>query len=242
MIQALRSLAFNIWFFGLTATALMLSIPAILLPRKTNIALGRLWARLVVGGLRALCGTKFELRGRTELLREPALIAIKHQSAWDTIFFYLACPDPAYVMKIELMRIPLYGWMAAKQRMIAVDRKGGAPALKRMMAEAEDALREGRQILIFPQGTRVAPGGSVADHPYHPGIAGLYARLGVKCVPVALNSGLFWGKRSFVKRPGTIVVEILDPLEPGLARGRLMRELEERIESATARLEAEARG
>lgn len=241
MIQAVRSFAFNIWFFGLTATALLLSIPILLAPRKASIGLGRIWAWLVVGGLRVLCGTKVELRGRVELLREPALVAIKHQSAWDTIFFYLACPDPAYVMKIELMRIPVYGWLAAKQGMIRVDRKGGAPALKRMMAEAEDALRLGRQILIFPQGTRVPPGAPTADHPYHPGIAGLYARLGVKCVPVALNSGVFWGKRRFVKRPGTIVVEILDPLEPGLARAAFMRELEARIETATARLEAEGR-
>jgi 1-acyl-sn-glycerol-3-phosphate acyltransferase len=240
VIQALRSLAFNVWFFGLTATALAVSFPILLLPRKAAIGLGRLWARLVIGGLRVLCGTKFELRGRAELLRAPALVAIKHQSAWDTIFFYLACPDPAYVMKIELMRIPIYGWLAAKQGMIRVDRKGGGPALKRMLAESEAALAEGRQILIFPQGTRVAPGEPASAHPYHPGIAGLYAKLGVPCVPVALNSGLFWGKRHFVKRPGTIVVEILEPIEPGRTRGAFMRELEARIETATAGLETEA--
>lgn len=241
MIQGLRSLVFNVWFFGLTATALLLSLPILLMPRRASIALGRIWARLVLGGLRVVCGTKVELRGRTELLREPALVAIKHQSAWDTIFFYLACPDPAYVMKIELMRIPVYGWLAAKQGMIRVDRKGGGGALKRMLDDAADALRIGRQILIFPQGTRVPPGAPTAEHPYHPGIAGLYAKLGVACVPVALNSGLFWGRRSFVKRPGTIVVEILDVLEPGLTRARFMRELETRIETATAKLEAEAR-
>ncbi|MFM7346841.1 MAG: lysophospholipid acyltransferase family protein [Tagaea sp.] len=240
MIQALRSLAFNVWFFGLTTVALVLSIPIHLAPRKAAIGLGRLWARLVIGALRVLCGTKVELRGRTELLRAPALVAIKHQSAWDTIFFYLACPDPAYVMKIELMRIPIYGWLAAKQGMIRVDRKGGGPALKRMLAESEAALAEGRQILIFPQGTRVTPGEPASAHPYHPGIAGLYAKLGVPCVPVALNSGLFWGKRHFVKRPGTIVVEILEPIEPGRTRGAFMRELETRIETATAGLETEA--
>lgn len=240
MIQALRSLAFNVWFFGLTATALILSFPVLLAPREAAIGLGRLWARLVIGGLRVLCDTKFELRGRVDLLRAPALVAIKHQSAWDTIFFYLACPDPAYVMKIELMRIPIYGWLASKQGMIPVDRKGGGKALKRMMAESEAALAGGRQILIFPQGTRVAPGEPASAHPYHPGIAGLYAKLGARCVPVALNSGLFWGKRDFVKRPGTIVVEILEPIEPGLARGAFMRELEARIEAATAKLEAEA--
>jgi 1-acyl-sn-glycerol-3-phosphate acyltransferase len=242
VIQVLRSLAFNVWFFGLTTVALIGSLPILLMPRWVSISLGRLWARLVNWGLGTFCGVRVELRGRAELLREPALVAIKHQSAWDTIYFYLVCPDPAYVMKIELMRIPVYGWLAAKQRMIPVDRKGGAPALKRMMAEAEDALRLGRQILIFPQGTRVPSGAPVADHPYHPGIAGLYARLDVKCVPVALNSGLVWGKRRFVKRPGTIVVEVLDPLEPGLTRAAFMRELETRIETATARLEAEGRG
>lgn len=241
MTRTLRSLAFNLWFFGLTTLALLVSIPALLAPRKACIALGRTWARLVLWGLRVLCGTGVEIAGRVDLLRAPALVAIKHQSAWDTIFFYLACPDPAYVMKIELMRIPVYGWLASKQRMIPVDRKGGGGALKRMLAEAQDALALGRQILIFPQGTRVAPGGPVADHPYHPGIAGLYSKLGVACVPVALNSGLFWGRRSFVKNPGTIRVEVLEPIEPGMARGAFMRELETRIETATAKLEAEGR-
>jgi 1-acyl-sn-glycerol-3-phosphate acyltransferase len=239
--QALRSLVFNIWFFGLTAFALMLSLPIMLAPRKASITLGRVWARLVLWGLRVFCDIHVELRGRTELLREPALVAIKHQSAWDTIYFYLVCPDPAYVMKVELMRIPIYGWLAAKQGMIRVDRKGGGPALKRMLDEAQTALVLRRQILIFPQGTRTKPGEPVATHPYHPGIAGLYAKLGVKCVPVALNSGVFWGKRSFVKRKGTILVEILEPLEPGLPRAAFMRELEKRIETASARLEDEAR-
>jgi 1-acyl-sn-glycerol-3-phosphate acyltransferase len=241
VIQALRSLAFNVWFFGLTAVALILSIPIHLAPRKAAIGLGRLWARLVIGGLRVLCGTQVELRGRADLLRGPALVAVKHQSAWDTIFFYLACPDPAYVMKIELMRIPIYGWMAAKQRMIPVDRKGGGAALKRMLAAAQEALAAGRQILIFPQGTRAPPGAPAADFPYHPGVAGLYAKLGVPCVPVALNSGLFWGRRSFVKRPGTILAEVLEPIAPGLARGAFLRELEARIETAAAELEREAR-
>ncbi|MFM8800780.1 MAG: lysophospholipid acyltransferase family protein [Tagaea sp.] len=241
MIVRLRSLAFNVWFFGLTALALLISLPAMLTTRKLCIALGRLWARLMVGGMRVLVGTKVELRGRVELLGAPALVAIKHQSAWDTIFFYLVCPDPAYVLKKELLRIPIYGWMAARQGHIPVDRKAGGPALKRMLDAADRAIAEGRQILIFPQGTRVPPGVSTADHPYHPGIAGLYAKLGVGCVPVALNSGMFWGRRSFLKRPGTIVVEVLEPIAPGLPRARFMRELETRVETASAALEAEAR-
>jgi 1-acyl-sn-glycerol-3-phosphate acyltransferase len=141
-------------------------------------------------------------------------------------------------MKKELMLIPVYGWLARKQRMIPIDRKAGASALRGLLRAAEAAKGEGRQIVIFPQGTRVAPG---ADAPYQPGVAALYARLGCPVVPVALNSGCFWPRRSFVKYPGRIVIELLEPIPPGLAKGAFLAELERRIETATARLEAEAR-
>jgi 1-acyl-sn-glycerol-3-phosphate acyltransferase len=140
-------------------------------------------------------------------------------------------------MKQELMRIPIYGWISRRQGHIAVDRKAGAAAIRGLLRAARVAFENGRAIVIFPQGTRVAPG---ATAPYQPGIVGLYSALGVPVVPVALNSGLFWGRRSFVKRPGTIVIEVLPEIPAGRERTEFLGELETRIEAATARLEAEA--
>jgi len=234
-----RSLLFNAWFFGITVTALIGALPLLLMPRAYVNRLARGWAWLVCAGLRVFVGAKIELRGQVELLKQPGLIASKHQSAWDTLYFYLVCPDPAYVMKRELMRIPIYGWLARKQRMIPIDRKGGGKALKRMLDAAAGAIAEGRQIVIFPQGTRVKPGASTAAHPYQPGTAGLYAKLGAPCVLVALNSGQVWGRRSFLKHPGTIRVEVLGAIAPGMPRAAFMREIETRIEAASAKLEAE---
>lgn len=239
MIAYLRSLTFNIWFFGVTVFALIVSLPLFVLPRVCVNRLARSWAWLVCLGLRVIVGARIELRGQVELLHETVLIVSKHQSAWDTLYFYLVCPDPTYVMKKELLRVPIYGWLAIKQKMIRVDRKGGAKALKRMIDGAMEAVADRRQIVIFPQGTRVKPGAPTSDYPYQPGTAGLYAKLGIPCVLVALNSGQIWGRRSFHKHPGTIYVDVLGVIPPGMPRAAFMREIETRIESATAKLEAE---
>jgi 1-acyl-sn-glycerol-3-phosphate acyltransferase len=156
---------------------------------------------------------------------------------WETITFHLLLDDPAMVMKRALLFVPLYGQYARKARMIVVDRKGGGAALRRMVAEAAARLKEGRQIVIFPEGTRKAPG---APPDYKPGIAALYGALGVPCVPVALNSGLFWPRRGVLRGAGRIVIEFLPPIVPGLSRGAFMAELKARIEEATARLLTEA--
>jgi len=241
VIAYTRSLLFNIWFFGITILSLIGSLPLFLLPRVCVNRLARGWAWLVCLGLRVFLGVTIELRGQVELLRQPGLIASKHQSAWDTLYFYLVCPDPTYVMKKELMRIPIYGWLARKQKMIPVDRKGGGKALKRMIDAATRAIADGRQIVIFPQGTRVKPGAPTSDYPYQPGTAGLYAKLNVPCTLVALNSGQVWGRRSFIKHPGTIRVEVLGAIAPGMPRAAFMREIETRIEAGSAKLEAEGR-
>lgn len=239
-LPVLRSVVFNVLFLGGTAIALVvLGIPLLAAPATWIFAVGRQWARCVCWLMRVVLGLRWELRGRVELLRPGALVAAKHQSAWDTIVFYLLVPRSAYVMKKELMAIPVYGWLARRQRHIAVDRKAGGAALRRMQRDARAALDLGATIVVFPQGTRVAPGDR---QPYHPGIAGLYGALNVPVVPVALNSGLFWGRRSFVKKPGTIVVEVLPEIAPGKPRAAFMRELESAIETATTRLEAEAAG
>lgn len=241
MIAHTRSLLFNIWFFGVTILSLIASLPLFLIPRVGVNRLARGWAWLVCLGLRAFLGVTIELRGDVELLRNPGLIVSKHQSAWDTLYFYLVCPDPTYVMKKELLRVPIYGWLAIKQKMIPVDRKGGGKAMKRMLDAAVGAIADGRQIIIFPQGTRVKPGASTADYPYQPGTAGLYAKLNAPCTLVALNSGQVWPRRSFLKHPGTIRVEVLGTIAPGMPRAAFMREIESRIEAASTRLENESR-
>ena len=236
----LRSALFNLFFFAWTVLLLLAGMPLLLAPRRGLYALGALWARGTLLLLRVLVGARLEVRGA--LGPGARLVAAKHQSAVDTILFYLLASDTAYVMKKELASIPIYGSFARHQRMILVDRKAGAAALRKLVADASAARDEGRQIVIFPQGTRTAPGAPAAAHPYQPGIAALQHALRMPTTPVATNSGLVWGRRSFVKRPGRIVVEFLPEIEAGLPRAEFMRRLEHAIETATARLEREAGG
>lgn len=233
----LRSALFQLWFWLVSIVINIAALPTLLLPRETTLWAAGLWARLVLWGLRVFGGLSYEVRGRANLKPGAALIASKHQTMWETIFVHALLPAPAQVMKRELMRIPFYGWYAAKMAMIIVDRDAQARALKQMLADAAARLRAGRQIVIFPEGTRRPPG-SPPD--YKPGIAALYRGLGVPCVPMAHNSGLFWPAKGYLVRPGRILVEILPPIAPGLDRRDFMGQLETRIEEATHRLEAEA--
>jgi 1-acyl-sn-glycerol-3-phosphate acyltransferase len=161
------------------------------------------------------------------------IIACKHQSSWETLTFTKLLPNSAIVLKRELLFIPIVGWAMARAGNIAVERGEGARALRGLIRQAKAAIAEGRSILIFPEGTRVAVGD---DRPYHFGVAALYRQLGVAVVPVALNSGLFWGRRKFVKQPGVISVEVLPAIPKGLGRDAFMTTLKDRIETATARL------
>ena len=168
----------------------------------------------------------------------PAVFAFKHQSAWETLVLHLLLRDPAITLKRELTQIPLFGWYLTHAGMIRIDRAGGARALRTLIDDSRAALTRGAEIVIFPEGTRAPVGGR---NPYHPGVAALYLHLECPVVPVALNSGVFWPRRSFIKRPGRIALEFLPPIGPGLDRKRFMAELEERLEGATERLIAEAR-
>ena len=234
----LRSAAFNLALYLFTAVEAIAGLPVLLLPRRLACRFGCAWAAAVLRLCAAIAGLSHELRGRENLPKGPAIIAMKHQSAWDTFAVAALFPDPAIVLKQELLWIPFYGWYLSKAGMIGIDRKAGAAALRKLVAAAERAVAEGRPIVIFPEGTRTAPG---TRRPYQPGVAALYRQLGVPLVPVALNSGLYWGRRSFLKRPGRIVVEILPPIAPGGERKAVMAALETRIETATERLVAEAR-
>jgi 1-acyl-sn-glycerol-3-phosphate acyltransferase len=233
----LRALAFNLAVFGLTLLMGIVALPMLLAPRTWVMRFGRFWAWCVLALLTRIVGLDGEIRGRENLPRGACLVAMKHQSAWDTLILPVVLGDPAVVLKRELLWVPFYGWYAARAGSIAIDRQGGAAALRHMVAAARRVMAMGRPIVIFPEGTRVAPGARLA---YQPGIAALYQALGLPLVPAAVNSGLFWGRRAFVKRPGRITLAFLEPIAPGLPRRELMAQLESRIESATAELEREA--
>jgi 1-acyl-sn-glycerol-3-phosphate acyltransferase len=233
----LRSLAFAAAFYVTTALFLVLGSPLLLGPRAWAMAGLRLHARVSVWLLRLVVGTRMEVRGRERLPAGPCLVVAKHQSAWDTFALIPLLRDPAIVLKDELKWIPFYGWFCVKFEHIRVKRERAASALKALVSDARVQAAAGREIVIFPEGTRRAPG---AAPDYKPGYVALYEGLGLACVPLALNSGIYWPRRSFRRRPGTIVVEILEPLPPGLPRKELRAAVEARIEAATERLVAEA--
>ena len=237
-MRLIRSLAFNAMFMAWTVVVLIGLALLLPLPRGAMQWGVRIWANGVSALARWLVGITYEVRGRENLVFGAAVYASKHQSAWETAVFYRLLPEPAYVMKKELFRIPFWGWCARKVGAVSVDRAGGARALRQLVRACVAALARGRQVVIFPEGTRIPPGRVLG---YHPGIAAIYgAAGGAPVVPVALNSGVYWGRRSRVKWPGTIVIEILPAIPPGLDRRTFMAELERRIETATRRLEAEA--
>jgi 1-acyl-sn-glycerol-3-phosphate acyltransferase len=235
----LRAFLFNLAFFGVTGVMGVIGLPMLLAPRRAAMRFGEIWARAVLGALKLIVGLSGEVRGLDHIPSGGCLIAMKHQSAWDTLMLPIVLGDPAVVLKKELLLLPFYGWYARRAGSIAIDRKGGAGALRRMVADAKAAAGQGRPVVIFPEGTRTAPGETLT---YHPGVAALYQALGVPLVPAAVNSGLFWGRRAFVKRPGRITMEFLDPIPSGLPRRAVMAQLEERIETATRALERDAAG
>lgn len=234
----IRSIAFVAAFYVVTALFLICGSPLLLAPRAWAMAGLRAHARTTLWLMAWIVGTKMEVRGREHLPDGAYLVAAKHQSAWDTIALILLFPDPALVMKAELLRIPVYGWFCAKFGMIPIQRDTGPSALRRMLRSARDRAADGRQIMVFPEGTRRPPG---APPDYKPGILLLYDALQLPCVPIALNSGRFWPRNSLVRRPGRIVVEILPPLPPGLPRKTFRGQLIEAIETRTTELDSEAR-
>ncbi len=236
-MTVLRSLIFFLWFALTSATLSLVGLPALLLDRRVTVAISRTWSGVTLWGLKVIAGLDYEIRG--PIPPKQVLVASKHMSMWDTIALYRFLDDPTVVMKRELLRVPFYGWMAWKAGVISIDRGGRAQTLKRMLERARRAIAEGHAILIFPEGHRMAPD-ALPD--YKPGVAALYGQLDVACVPVALNSGLFWtGPMGFLKKPGRVVVQFLEPIPPGLRPRDFLKTLEARIETATAGLVAEGR-
>lgn len=234
---AFRSLLFNLVFYVNLIAFMLVGAPLALGPRIWAIRALQLWATTSLWWLKVIVGTRYEVRGREHIPQGPALVAGKHQSFWETFAILPLLDDPAMVMKRELFFVPLFGWWSAKFRMIGVDRSAGPSALKGLVARARAAIGLGRQVVVFPEGTRRAPD---APPDYKPGAAALYLKLAVPCTPFALNSGLYWPRRRSIRRPGTVVIEFLPPIPPGLDRKSFERALIAAVEPATARLVAEA--
>ncbi|MEX1107494.1 MAG: lysophospholipid acyltransferase family protein [Dongiaceae bacterium] len=233
----LRSLIFNLSFYGWTALMVLAGIFLLPFSWRAMHGIGRLWSRGTMALLRILVGLDWRIEGGENITAGPAIYASKHQSTWDTLIFALLLRDPAYVLKRELLWIPLFGQLLARSRPIGVNRSAGAAALRAMLADADRAVAAGRPIVIFTEGTRTSPG---ERRPYHPGIAALYQRLGLAVVPVALDSGRYWGRRRFVKEPGSITITFLPAIAPGLERRAFMAELARRIEASSGVLPGQA--
>ena len=224
-------------FYLNTTIWLIVALPTFFMPYTAILAVAKAWGRVNLLLLRVVAGIGCEFRGREKIPQGPIIVAAKHQSAWETFALFAILDDPTYVLKRELMWVPLFGWLARKAGMIPIDRGARVSALARMAARARDEIAHGRQIVIFPEGTRRAPG---AEPRYLPGVAYIYAETKLACVPVALNSGLFWPRRSWRRSPGTVLVEVLDPIPPGLDRRTFLARLQSVTEAATARLVQES--
>ena len=225
-----RTMLYGVWYYGVTAGLALLYIPTLVMPRKVLRVGVRLWARLLIWGMRVIGGVRLEVRGLDKLPPGPSLIAAKHQSMFDIVPAFAYMPDALFVMKKELMRIPVFGWHNRKIGSVVVDRAAGAQAMRKLIADARARFREPRQLLIFPEGTRRPPG---ASPDYKPGVAGIYRDLQAPCVPVATNTGLHLNAAGLPTSPGVVVYEVLETIPAGLKRGDFMRLLQERIETAS---------
>ena len=234
----LRSIAFNVLFYLNTAVYLIAALPTFFMPYRAIIAVAKSWSRTNLKLLRLVAGIDYEIRGLQKLPKGAIIVAAKHQSAWETFALLPLFDNPFFIMKRELQWIPIFGWLTIKGRMVPVDRGAGSAALAAMAERARIELSANRQLIIFPEGTRRPAG---AEPRYKYGVAILYEAEGVPCVPIALNSGLFWPRRSITRmRQGKVLVEILDPIAPGLDKDSFLVQLQDRIETATARLIAES--
>jgi 1-acyl-sn-glycerol-3-phosphate acyltransferase len=229
----LRSLVFNILFYVVFVAWAVVALPTFLMPRSAMLKVASWWARTNIFLMRVICGIRVEFRGVEKIPKGPLIVASKHQSMWETISLLRFFEAPFFVLKRELLFIPLFGFFLIKTRMIAIDRAKGGRAMLAVMRRAAEEVRHGRQFVIFPEGTRTAPG---APPQYKAGIGLIYSECGVPCLPVALNSGLFWPRRTFMRYPGPLVVEFLDPIPPGLKRDEFLTRMESVIEDATSRI------
>ncbi|MDO8297785.1 MAG: lysophospholipid acyltransferase family protein [Caulobacter sp.] len=231
-----RSLTFTLAYYLYSTLVALAMIPLFLAPRAWVTSTLTWYGKGTTLLLRLICGIRVEVRGRENLPRGAALIAAKHQCMFDIFGSFAFLPDACFVTKKDLMWIPFLGWYATKGGMIVVDRGGHSTALRKLVKDARDRFKAARQLVIFAEGTRKAPG---ATPDYKPGIAALYRDLEMPVIPMALNTGVHWPAHGVMRYPGTIVFEFLPAIPPGLKRGEFMREMETRIEAATNALIAE---
>lgn len=229
----LRSLAFNIAFFAWAFVSAILFIPFFIIPTSTVQKVGTPWAKVCLWFARVFCGITYEIRGREYMQPSAVIYASKHQSAWDTIIFHALFSRLSFVLKKELLKLPFWGWYLWRMKMIAINRAAGASSIKQLARDGKAVIAANRPIVIFPEGTRTKPG---ATPIYHPGVIALYNQLAVPVVPVALNSGVYWGKNAFFKTPGKIILEFLPPIPPGLPKQEFMARLQNAIETASQKL------
>ncbi|MDC0074526.1 1-acyl-sn-glycerol-3-phosphate acyltransferase [Alphaproteobacteria bacterium] len=228
-----KSFLFIICFFLWSIIINILFIPSLILPRNVIVFGQRFWALGSLAILKIATGVCYEVKGKSNIPDEAHIVALKHQSMWDTIVLHIILNDPAIVMKKELLKIPIYGWYCIKSKMIPIDRSSGPKSLKMLLKLSQQASKEKRPIAIFPQGTRISPGAKAS---YLPGVAALYKNLHIPVVPVALNSGLFWPKNKFIVKKGIITFEFLEIIEPGLDKKKFIKILEKKIEESSNKL------
>ncbi|MBR4127436.1 MAG: 1-acyl-sn-glycerol-3-phosphate acyltransferase [Alphaproteobacteria bacterium] len=230
----IRSLLFNVYYILVTFVVCTTGVICGLFSRRLCSLNARMWGKLLLFGLRWLAGVKCCVKGVENLPESGAyIVASKHQSAWETVAFHALLPSPAYILKQELLYIPLFGWNLKLTGCVAIDRASGTKAMRSILEGSEKRLKEGRPVIIFPEGTRTQPGATTR---YNPGVGLLYEKCGVPVVPVALNSGVHWAKKAFLKKPGTITIEFLPPMPQGLDKREFISELQNRIEAACAQL------
>jgi 1-acyl-sn-glycerol-3-phosphate acyltransferase len=219
----LRSIVFNVAFFAITLAMTLLATAARMVAPERVLDVAMLWGRALRVAVRIVCGIRLEVHGLEKIPPGAALIASRHQSAFDTFVWLTLLPRCCYVFKKELHRVPLFGALVGAAGMIEVDRDAGGAAIRALLRGADRAIREQRQIVIFPEGTRGEPGAPLA---LQSGVAAIAARTGLPVIPVATDSGRFWGRRSFLKRPGTIRIVVGEPIPGGTERAALMRALQ----------------
>jgi 1-acyl-sn-glycerol-3-phosphate acyltransferase len=230
----MRSLVFLILQGVLTVIWSVVSLLTFPFRPFTRYRIITLWSRLVVWLAQVICGVRYQVQGLENLPRQPSIVLAKHQSAWETIAFEVFLPPQVWVLRRSLLRVPFFGWGLAMMSPIAIDRGAGMQALKQMLEQGRERLAQGFWIIIFPEGTRIAPG---QRGRYQIGGAWLAVHTGAPVLPIAHNAGRLWRKNAFLKFPGTIIVSIGKPIDPqGLTPEELNRRVEDWVETETARL------
>lgn len=238
----LRSLLFNILFFGLSTVMCIAIVPFVFCGKKTALFMAKFFTHQTYWLEKHIIGLDYEVRGLGNLPKEgPYIVAAKHQSAYETMKLHILFKDPAIILKRELTRIPVWGWFLSKLDMIAINREKREKSMTSIIEGAQRMKDQGRPIIIFPQGTRVRIDMTAQQKPYKGGIIKMYNATGLPIIPLAMNSGMFWGRKTFIKRPGKVIFEFLPAIEPGLPEKKVIKALEERIESTSIRLMNEAK-